>query len=186
MEKVAIGSQNPVKISCIKKAFLAFWREKEFDFISISVPSGVNEQPKSDKECILGAKNRAKKALKMAKTDFGVGIEGGIIETDKHFFARAWVVIIDNKGRIGLGSSLSAPVPSRYMNLINKGIELGKANDIITGVENTKHKNGYFGFISDNLITREKGYVDAVVMALARFKKPEIFKEQLRNLASNP
>jgi len=48
---------------------------------------------------------------------------------------------------------------------------------MITGKENTKQDNGYFGIISDNLITREKGYIDAVIMALARFKKPEIFEE---------
>jgi len=63
------------------------------------------------------------------------------------------------------------------MKLINKGVELDKANDMITGKENTKQDNGYFGIISDNLITREKGYIDAVIMALARFKKPEIFEE---------
>lgn len=177
MVTVAIGSQNPVKVNCTKKAFSSCWPKIEFEYIAVTVPSGVKDQPLSDKECILGAKNRAKRALKIAKTDYGVGIEGGIIKMNGNFFARAWVVVVNKMGVVGFGSSLSAPVPPKYMKLIKKGIELGKVNDMITGRENTKHDNGYFGFISDNLVTREKGYTDAVIMALARFRKPEIFED---------
>ncbi len=130
-----------------------------------------------DRESIFGAKNRAKKALKKSHADFGVGIEGGIIKICGNYFARGWVAVVNKKGIVGLGSSLSAPIPLKYMKLINKGVELGKANDMITGGENTKQDKGYFGFISNNLITRESGYTDAVIMALARFKKPEIFED---------
>lgn len=91
MKTVAIGSQNPIKITCTKKAFSSYWPKTEFEFIPVTVPSGVNDQPLSDKECILGAKNRAKRALKGAFSDYGVGIEGGIIKVNGKFFARAWV-----------------------------------------------------------------------------------------------
>jgi len=177
MEKVAIGSKNPVKIGCAKKAFSSYWPEKKFNFLSMDVPSGVDDQPISDKKCILGAKNRAKRALKKTEADYGIGIEGGIIKVNDQYFARGWVAIVNKKGVIGLGSSLSAPIPPKFMRLINNEVELGKVNDMITGRKNTKHREGYFGFISDNLITRERAYIDAAVMALARFKKPEIFEK---------
>ena len=174
---VAIGSQNPVKINCTKKAFFLYLSKVKFEFVSVSVPSGVNNQPMSDEESILGAENRAKRAIKVAHTDYGVGIEGGIMKVRRKYFCRAWVVVVSKKGVVGLGSSLSAPLPQKYMSLITKGVELGKANDMISGKENTKQENGYFGFISDNLITREKGYTDAVIMALSRFKKPKVFEK---------
>ncbi len=176
MKKVAIGSRNPIKIDCAKKAFRKYLPGIEFEFVAESVPSGVKDQPMSDKECILGAKNRAKRVLQKMKANYGVGIEGGIVKVNSQYFARAWVAIVNEEETIGLGSSLSAPIPPKFMKLIDNGVELGEANDVITGRKNTKHKEGYFGFISDNIITREKGYIDAVIMALARFKKSEIFE----------
>jgi len=84
--------------------------------------------------------------------------------------------VIDQKGTMGFGSSISAPVAPKFIKLIQEGIDLGKATDIVSGKENTKQKEGYFGLISNNLITREKGYTDAVIMALAPFKNKNIFK----------
>lgn len=173
--KVAIGSKNLVKIRAVKKAFACFWPKQRFEFVGLRAASGVKDQPRSDKECIKGAFNRAKKAQQKTGADFSVGIEGGICEAENLYFARAWMVVINKKGETGIGSSLSAPLSQKFMNLIDKGFELGKANDIITGRKNTKQKEGYFGLISDNLITREKGYRDGIIMALAKFKKTEFF-----------
>lgn len=176
MKKVAIGSHNPVKIAATRKAFLSLWPKGQFEFIDFEIISGVNDQPMSDEESIKGAKNRAKGVLRKTKADYGVGIEGGICKVGDCYFARAWAVVVDRKGNVDFGSSISAPLPPKFMKLIHKGMELGRANDIITGRENTKQKEGYFGLISNNLITREKGYVDGVIMALAPFKNRGIFK----------
>lgn len=178
MKKIAIGSHNPVKIAATRKAFLSFWPKSQFEFLNVNASSGVSDQPMSDRECIKGARNRAKKVLRQTKADYGVGIEGGICKVEGCYFARAWAVVIDKKGNVGFGSSISAPVATKLMKLIHKGIELGKANDILTGRENTKQKEGYFGLISDNIITREKGYIDAVIMALAPFKNKDIFSSR--------
>lgn len=174
--KVAIGSKNPVKLQATKNAFMFVWPDKDFEFISVETNSGVNDQPMSDEETIKGAESRAKQAQEKIKADFGVGLEGGICKINNQYFARAWMAVMDKNGDIGLGSTLSAPLPDKFMKLINDGVELGKAHDIITGRENTKQQEGYFGFISSNHITREKGYINAMIMALAKFKKPDIFE----------
>lgn len=174
--KVAIGSKNPVKLQATEKAFGLVWPDKDFEFVSIETKSGVSDQPMSDQETIKGATNRAKQAQKETGADFGVGLEGGIVKVDNQYFARAWMAVINKKGEIGLGSTLSAPLPDKFMKLVNNGIELGKAHDIISGRENTKQQEGYFGLVSSNLVTREKGYINAIVMALAKFKKPDIFE----------
>lgn len=176
MKKVAIGSHNPVKIEATRRAFSSLWPEERFEFAGVDASSGVSDQPMSDEECVKGARNRAKDALRKAKADYGVGIEGGICKVDDCYFARAWVVVVDQKSGVGSGSTISAPMPPKFMELIHSGMELGKANDILTGRENTKQKEGYFGLITNNLITREKGYTDGVIMALASFKNKDIFK----------
>src|SRR5258708_25029535 len=68
--KVAIGSDNPVKIKAVKDAFKTIWPKKKFTFKGYKVPSGVSDQPMSPEECIKGAKNRARRVLKLSKANF--------------------------------------------------------------------------------------------------------------------
>lgn len=173
---ITVGSKNPVKIKATRKAFRKYWPGEKIVVEKVTVESGVANQPMSDEECIQGATTRAKAAQKKTCADFGVGLEGGVIKTAGCYFARAWIAVVDKEGNIGLGSSLSAPLGEKFIQLIYDGRELGEANDMITGRKNTKHKEGYFGLISNNLITRERGYTDGVLMALAKFKNPDLFK----------
>ena len=55
---VFIGSKNPTKINAVKKAFTCVFKKKHFSFIGVSSPSGVGDQPMSEKETKRGAKNR--------------------------------------------------------------------------------------------------------------------------------
>src|SRR5438477_3113617 len=75
--KIIIGSKNPAKNQAVKNAF----RDGNFEFISLDIPSGVNEQPFSDEETINGAMNRAVEALRQGNGDVGIGLEGGVQET---------------------------------------------------------------------------------------------------------
>ncbi len=76
--KVAIGSQNPTKVNAVKKAFEKVFPNISWEFTGVDVPSGVADQPMTDRESISGATNRAKQSLKKCNADFGVGIEGGM------------------------------------------------------------------------------------------------------------
>ena len=55
--------------------------------------------------------------------------------------------------------------------LLRGGMELGDADDLVFGRENSKQANGAIGLLTDNVIDREAYYIHALVMALARFKK---------------
>lgn len=48
--KVAVGSENPVKIQAVAEAFEKVWPKKKFEVIGTKVPSGVSDQPMSDEE----------------------------------------------------------------------------------------------------------------------------------------
>lgn len=175
--KVAIGSDNPVKISAVKKAFNKVWPKTKFDFVGIKVSSGVSHQPMSDRETIQGATNRARRARDFAKADFGVGLEGGIQKIGNKWFDCGWIVVMDKKGNTGVGSSLRMHVPRIMMTYVKKGMEIGTIDDMLFNVKNSKKGTGHFGLMSNNLITREKGYIEAVISALARFINPQLFKQ---------
>jgi inosine/xanthosine triphosphatase len=173
--KIAVGSENPVKIEAVKKAFKVVWPKKKWEVVGIDVFSGVSAQPMSDSESIKGATTRARKALRKTDSFYGIGIEGGLQKIDKKWFDSGWVVIVDKRGKIGVASSVRAHTPSKMLKMIKKGVELGVVDDILFGKKNSKQKEGHFGLITNNLITRTKGYTDAVIVALASFIHPKLF-----------
>ena len=129
--KIAVGSKNPGKIEAVTKAFKALWPHEVFDIIGVSVESGVSNQPKSDSESIIGAKNRAKAAIDNLQADYGVGLEGGMQEVDGSWFTSGWIAIVDRQGKIGVGSSLSMNIPPSLVSHIEAGKELGVATPVI-------------------------------------------------------
>jgi inosine/xanthosine triphosphatase len=138
--------------------------------------SGVSDQPMSDEESIRGATNRAKKARAKLNAEYGVGLEGGLHKIGKLWFDAGWIVIINQKGQIGYGSSVRANTPKKMINKVKKGMELGLVDDLFFNLKNSKQNEGHFGLITKNAITRTLGYRDGVIMALARFIHPDLFE----------
>jgi len=69
--------------------------DQDFEFIGVSTPSGVADQPISNSETFLGAKNRANTIFgKFKDADFHVGIEGGIEQFENEMEAFAWIFIL--------------------------------------------------------------------------------------------
>lgn len=173
--KIAVGSENPVKINAVSHAFALVWPKKKFKVIGVKVASGVSDQPMSDEESIKGAVARAKKSLKIGKADYGVGLEGGIHQIGKRWFDCGWIVVTDKKGTIGIGSSARMETPQIMIKMIKKGMELGDVGDKLFNRKNSKQAEGHFGLMTDGVVTRKDGYTQAVVMALSRFIHPEVF-----------
>ena len=174
-KRVAVGSENPVKIEAVRLAFLAVWPDEEWEIIGVAVESGVSDQPMSDEESIAGARNRARRARAARDADYGVGLEGGLHKIGEDFFDCGWIAVVDCEGREGIGSTVKVPTPPRIVAMIKQGMELGVANDIVFGATNSKQSEGHFGLMTKGAITRTSGYRDGVIMALTRFIHPELF-----------
>ena len=177
MKKVAVGSKNPVKINAVKLAFGKVWPDEKFEFIGIDVDSGVASQPMSTAESIKGARNRAIRSQEKLKTDFGVGLEGGLHEIEGEWFDAGWMVVVDRDLNEGIGSTIHLHTPKKAMELIHSGKELGEVTDILFGQNNSKQGNGQFGNMTNNNITRTSGYIDGVIAALARFLQPHLYED---------
>jgi inosine/xanthosine triphosphatase len=126
-------------------------------------------------ESIKGSRTRARLALEQFGGDFGVGLEGGIFESEGLFFDGGWIVVRDAHGKEGVGATPQIPVPEVMMRLIREGKELGEVCDIVFKQQNSKHAGGHFGLMTKDLITRTEGYKAGVIMALTRFIHPELF-----------
>jgi inosine/xanthosine triphosphatase len=164
---VAVGSRNPVKIAAVRAVLSRVAPLATAD--GHAVASQVPDQPWGDEETIRGARTRARAALAADPgASMGVGIEGGVVAlADGRVMSNAWAVVVDRDGREGVGGSLAMPLPPRVARLLRDGMELGHAMDAVTGSENTKHKEGAVGILTQGLITRQGAYEVLLTYALA-------------------
>lgn len=175
MRIVILASENPVKIEAAGNGFQRLFPEETFEVRGVSVPSGVNDQPSSDAETLMGAHNRAVNAARaVPEADYWIGIEGGIQQTPEGMTAFAWVVVCDRE-REGRSRTGAFYLPARVAELVQQGLELGDADDLVFGKNNSKQKNGAIGILTDNVVDRCALYEQAVIMALVPFKNKELY-----------
>jgi inosine/xanthosine triphosphatase len=175
-KKIIIASKNPVKVKATLEGFHAMF--KNFDCVveGHDLPSGVPNQPMGDKETFDGAFNRAMAAKKQfLDADFWIGIEGGNIQhSATEVETMAWVVIMDNH-RMGKARTAGFFLPQKTIDLLQQGYELGQADAIVFGMENTKQKMGSTGLLTNNALDRTQYYVQAVILALIPFLKTDLY-----------
>ena len=168
--KVVVASKNPVKIEASRAAFAALLPDAELQMSSISVESGVSDQPTSDEETRRGARNRAANARDNSpRADFWVGLEGGIEVVEEQLIAFAWMAVLGSNGQLSSARSATLPLPPSVWKLIDAGLELGEANDRVFATANSKQGGGAYGLLTDGLYTRESVYTQTLVLALLPF-----------------
>ncbi|MDZ7629940.1 MAG: inosine/xanthosine triphosphatase [Gemmatimonadaceae bacterium] len=166
---MVVGSTNPVKIEAVR-AVLARCAGSLLVH-GVSVPSGVPDQPWGDDETRAGAVARAAAALAMdPDADLGVGLEGGVVrESDGGVRTCAWAAVMDRGGTLSTGGSLAMPLPPAVVALLEAGMELGHAMDVVAATTGTKHGRGAVGLLTAGLISRQAAYEPLVTYALARW-----------------
>ena len=168
--KVVVASHNPVKLRAVGSAFEQMFAGERLEIVSANVSSGVSDQPMSDDETRLGARNRARNARDAEpNAKFWVGLEGGIELIDDRLMAFAWMAIAGLGDRLGESRTVTLPLPPAVKTLVDAGLELGEANDRVFSTVNSKQKGGAFGLLTNGLYTRESVYTEALVVALVPF-----------------
>ncbi|MFH1588997.1 MAG: inosine/xanthosine triphosphatase [archaeon] len=173
---IAVGSKNPAKVSAVESAVRKVWSDVEVEVVAVEVSHGTNEQPKNEDETIEGATRRAKLALKKTGADFGVGIEGGVVDLKHGMFISGWVIIVNRKGKVGIGGTGRTMLPEVIAKRIRNGEELGNIAEKHFKIDNVKQKQGVIGVLTNNLITRKSATETAVINAFSRFVHQEYFE----------
>lgn len=173
--KIVVASANPVKVQAALNGYLRLFPGAEPTVATVSVPSGVSHQPSTNAETLQGALNRARNARQAApEGELWFGIEGGIEDDARGMAAFAWIAAI-SADRQGLGRTGAFYLPPAVAALVRQGKELGDADDIVFGMQNSKQQNGAVGILSGNVIDRAALYEQAVILALLPFKNPHLY-----------
>ncbi len=172
--KIVVASQNPVKVNAVLKSAEACWNEN-IEFEPVNVPSGVSDQPMDEDETLQGAINRANNALaEKPGADFYVGIEGGVAFRHERLFAFAWIVVLNSKFE-SHARTATFELPPEVCRLILSGMELGDADDQVFKKKNSKQQNGAVGLLTQDRVTREILYQQAVMLAFIPFLNESLY-----------
>ena len=182
LQKIVVGSLNPVKIESTKLGFEKIFKDSNtiIEICGYNIESGVSNQPYGDEQTIEGAKNRAIGAynkyieLNGIKPDYSVGLEGGVININQNLECFAWVVIYNGE-KFGTAKSASFLLPQCISELVLGGMELGDADDTIFRTLNSKQNQGAIGQLTKGRITRTDYYEPVVILAYVPFFWPELY-----------
>jgi len=172
--KVIVGSLNPIKIASVKQSFQRHWPDVQVS--GAAVDTGVSAMPKSDEECIAGATNRARAALRLSDNEFGVGLEGGVNPEPHGLMLVGWVVIVRRDETKSIGCTAKIPLPKKLADRILNGEELGPVMDDVLSDHNTSQKGGASGALTAGLVPRQDKFAMAVAYALSPFVAPELYR----------
>ena len=84
---------------------------------------------------------------------------------------------ISSKAIFGLSKTALFRLPPSLSTLIEQGIELGLADDILFDRVNSKHSSGTVGLLTNSLIDRSAFYEHAIVLALIPWMQPSLYPD---------
>ncbi|MDA2934164.1 inosine/xanthosine triphosphatase [Acidobacteria bacterium AH-259-D05] len=190
--RIAIGSTREPKVEAVKKAWGVFGTkilddpEEKATFSSYDVSNGSPKMPLTVADLMDGARNRAEHLMlqlkkEKAEADFYVGLEGGfnVINHEgprRLVFLESWAFVSDGyKGFFGHGGGLH--IPSFIADpVIDRGIELGIVMDRVTNQAEVGNKQGTWGVLTRDILTRQHSFVIALIAAFAPFYHPEAYR----------
>jgi inosine/xanthosine triphosphatase len=180
--RIALGSDRAAKILAVRAAIA---RIAEIDsgwsdttVVARSVETSAPAMPLTDWELMSGARERAlavREILRQQKleADLFAGLEGGFhsisVDGEWHTFLRGWAYVTDGeRGSFGMSPSIEVP------DVIVKR-ELGIVIDEVAGMRDVRSKQGAWGVLSRDLLTRSMSFEAALIAAFAPFYNPALY-----------
>jgi inosine/xanthosine triphosphatase len=164
----------------------------EIKLVARKVETNAPAMPLTDWELMQGARERAiavSELLKKQKleADLYVGLEGGFhsisIDGEWHTFLRGWAYVTDGlpdseSGRAhgSFGATPSISVPDTIKRTVIEGKrELGLVIDEVAGARDVRSRQGAWGVLSRDLITRSLSFELALIAAFAPFYNAALY-----------
>jgi inosine/xanthosine triphosphatase len=179
--RIVVGSTNPVKVNAVREVLKKYSQYADADIESVKVNSGVPEQPRSMRETIDGAVNRARAAyLSSPGYDLGFGIEDGLMEvphTETDYMNLTACAIYDGKNtHLGLGPAFEYPAQVTRI-AVEEGLDIDEAM-VKAGLTNDPDigsHGGAIGFLTKGRITRTEYIKPAIRMAIIHLENSRLF-----------
>jgi len=165
---IAVGTSNMVKVQAVKEAFDHFYNDVRVMNVGIS---NLPPQPITLSGTVNGAVKRARTALeKINDTEFGVGIEAGLMEIPdiKTYLNVQFAAIIDRNERITVGSSAGFQLPNEVTKMVLiERIEVDRAVEFLYGIKDIGEKRGIIDLMTKGAVSRKELITNALIMAIA-------------------
>ncbi len=145
-----------MKVAATRKAFAKFFKDTKI--VGLDVPSSVSAQPLSFGEIVRGARERARRAFQ--DCDYSVGIEAGVFKVGPVWprpFQITMACVFDG-ARESLGSGPFFELPASMLRKV------------------VQADTGSVALVTKGKVTRESVTRDAIVMALAPFISPRLYR----------
>ena len=189
VERIALGSDRAAKIMSVRAAVT---RVAEVDpawananVVARKVQTDAPAMPLNDWQLMRGARLRAVAVRDMLveqklDADLYVGLEGGFhsiqLEGEWHTFLRGWAFVTDGqRGSFGMSPSIAVPDP--IVESVVKGKrELGEVIDEVAGMRDVRSRQGAWGVLSRDLLTRSMSFEAALIAAFAPFYNSSLYQ----------
>jgi inosine/xanthosine triphosphatase len=191
VKTVALGSDRAAKIVAVRGSIAriaeidASWTEAIV--VARRVETNVPAMPLNDWELMQGARERALAVRDQLRAqrldaDLFVGLEGGFhsisIEGEWHTFLKGWAYATDGtNGTFGATPSISVP-PSLAKKVIEGRTELGLVIDQVAGLRDVRSRQGAWGILSRDLVTRSMSFEVALIAAFAPFYNRKLYRSE--------
>ncbi|MEP6635535.1 MAG: inosine/xanthosine triphosphatase [Acidobacteriota bacterium] len=188
IKTIAVGSERAAKIMAVRASVARIaqldpsWAQ--INVVARSVETNVPAMPLTDWQLMQGARERALAVRDLLRSrrleaEIYVGLEGGFhsisIEGEWHTFLRGWAYATNGKTSC-FGSSPSITVPDALAKKVIEGRnELGLVIDEVSGKRDVRSREGAWGILSRDLITRSMSFELALIAAFAPFYNAELY-----------
>jgi inosine/xanthosine triphosphatase len=188
VKTIALGSDRAAKIMAVR-ASVARIAALDPDWAGMNVIARRVEinapaMPLTDWQLMEGARERALAARdalhsRRLEADIYVGLEGGFhsisIGGEWHTFLRGWAYATNGE-RGAFGAAPSISVPANIVKSVVEGRrELGVVIDEVAGGRDIRSKQGAWGVLSRDLVTRSMSFELALIAAFAPFYNPRYY-----------
>jgi len=182
---LAIGTKNKAKIQALKESIEGLNLFHEYEIVSLSVPSGVADQPISMQATIQGAKNRAYHAFiaSSIQPKYSFGVESGLVEApgSQSGFLNICVCCIYDGAQFYTGCSTGFEVPPKTLQkVIEEKLDLSEAC-IASGIssnQNIGQEEGLIGILSRGKVNRMEYTKESINTALLQVVNYTLYVEQ--------
>lgn len=188
VKTIALGSDRAAKIMAVRASVArvatidAEWANA--NVVARRVETSLPAMPLTDWQLMEGARERAlavRDSLnsRRLEADIYVGLEGGFhsisISGEWHTFLRGWAYATDGE-KSAFGAAPSIAVPADIVTRVVQGRkELGAVIDEVTGGRDIRSKQGAWGVLSRDLVTRSMSFELALIAAFAPFYNPRVY-----------
>ncbi len=186
---IALGSARAAKIMAVRAACARIasvdpaWNKAEL--VARAVETGVPAMPLTDSQLMRGARHRAEAVRELLARErqpaanFYVGLEGGFHSTtmdgERHTFLRGWAYATDGE-RGAYGAAPSVSVPVKIVRAVEgSGRELGEIVDEVAQERDVRSRQGAWGLLSRDLLTRSMSFEAALLAAFAPFYNARLY-----------